>query len=833
MKLTDIDLHGYGRFLEDPAAFRCDRYNLPARWDYVYTNGQALLRVCHDGGGFLQLAPPGGPALFRQERGQLSPSFLVWLIAGEGTERCAFTNFWRPTVPLLSPAAEPGEYSCTYTPEAARYQVRHAGWTVDTELLLPPELPALIMTVTVRNDVDVRQLRLLPALKPHLAPFSLAPWDIPEAYQTAACAQVAGQAACWFEARDPGGEPARRLCAALLTDLQPTTCEVSAERFLGRGEWHAPGALWGDSLAIAGNLPPYGTVTPANAVLGQSAVGAFARDMALAPGESFTFSLVFGALPPTDDGSLPPVESIECLAAYLQPEARAAALAELQERSAQLFAHRRLTTPDEALSRYAEEWLPLQLQWVNALDRGWPTGMRGTRDAAQDATGIVPLDPALARARLREIFALQRADGWFLRQYSTAGPAGSHDARAYVDAGCWVWELLWEYLCYTRDFSLLDEEVGWLDDANHALISEHARRLFAYYLAPENLGEHGLCNIREGDWNDALNRAGLEGRGESVMVTCQLVLALEQAAELFDWEGDMYRTAALRLRGNLLAHARNDRGYFNGVFTDAGQWVFSPHDPDGRVRVNGPANSFAVIAGIVTGEEREPVLAALQSLKGPHGWRLFSPPIGDPPIEMLGRLGHGDLAPGLYENGAPYNHGSHGFLARAAWTAGRGDLLYEVLRYTFSYDQAAHPVEVAKAAPYAVVNQWKEAMGLEGAGGATFLSGTISTAMRNMYQGLAGFRPGLHTLTIDPCLPRDWDGLIAEVPFLGGRYTLTVHNPDHVACGVNEMTVNGAPAPVVADPILGRRIGAIPIDEMVAGKDYRIEVSLLGMRERL
>jgi hypothetical protein len=826
MKLTEIDLQGTGRFLAAPATFRSDRYHLPARWDYVYTNGQALLRVCHDGGGFLQLAPPGGPALFRQERGQTAPNFLVWLVSGEGDERRAFTNFWRPGVPGI-PGTEPAAFTCTFSPEAARYHLRHADWIVETELLLPPDLPALVMTVTVRNGGNSREgLRILPVLKPHLAPFSLAPWDIPEAYQTAACAEIAGLAACWFEARDPGGEPSRRLRAALLTDLQPTTCEVSADRFIGQGEWHAPAALWEERLAIAGSLPSYGAVTSANAVIGQPGVGAFARDLSLAPGESFTFSQVFGALPPTDDGSLPSEASLEQLAEYLQPEVRASAVAALTERFAQLFAQRRLSTPDEALNRYAEEWLPLQLQWVNALDRGWPTGMRGTRDAAQDATGIVPLDPALARRRLREIFAVQRADGWFLRQYSSAGPAGTHDARAYVDAGCWVWELLWEYLCYTRDFALLEEELGWLDDAARVPITEHISRLFAYYLAPENLGEHGLCKIREGDWNDALNRAGLEGRGESVMVTCQLVLALEQAAELFDGEGESYRAAAQKLRGNLLAHARNTQGYFNGVFTDAGQWIFSPQDPDGRARVNGPANSFAIIAGIVAGEDRAPVFAALDSLHGPHGWRLFSPPIGNPPIEKLGRLGQGDLAPGLDENGAPYNHGSHGFLARAAWTAGRGDLLYDVLRYTFSYDQAAHPVTVAKAAPYAVVNQWKEGLGLEGVGGTTFLSGTISTALRNCYQGLVGFRPGLHTLIIDPCLPRAWDGLTAEFPFLGGRYTLTVHNPDRVECGVAEITINGAPVPVIANPQLGRRIGVIAIDELDAERDYQIEVWL-------
>ena len=80
MKLTDITLRGYGRFEESAAAFTVSRFNLPAKWDYVYTNGQALLRVKHDGGAYLQSDPPGGPAMIRQERGESAPALLAWVI---------------------------------------------------------------------------------------------------------------------------------------------------------------------------------------------------------------------------------------------------------------------------------------------------------------------------------------------------------------------------------------------------------------------------------------------------------------------------------------------------------------------------------------------------------------------------------------------------------------------------------------------------------------------------------------------------------------------------------------------------------------------------------
>ncbi len=843
MRLTDIDLHGYGEFLDAPAAFRCARYHLPTVWDYVYTNGSTLLRIQHDGSSYLQLHPPSGPALFRQERGQSAPSMLVWILSETQGQREAFTNFWVPTIPLVEPATEPDEYSCAFSPEMALYRVLNSNLVVETELWVPPSDSAIVMTVTIANAGNERKdVVVMPVLKPHLAAFSLAPWYVPHHYQTAAFCRLNETPTFWFQCRDPGGEPARRSYAGAVCDLDPAAFEVSADRFIGKGDWNSPEAVWDGALALRASgseLLNYGEVTRENSIIAQPPLAALEQGVSLAPGAKFEFAFVFGELSQKGDGKLPPESEVGGLARYLDPAAREQALHELSTRYAKLFAIRSLKTPDECLNRYVGEFLPLQLLWVSLLDRGWPSGMRGTRDAAQDATGAVPLDPELARTRLLEILACQRSDGWFLRQYSTAGPSGEHDARPYVDSGLWVEELLREYLCYTRDFAILDEELGWLDAAPQATVLEHTLRLFGYYKAPENIGEHGLCKIREGDWNDSINRAGLEGRGESVMVSCQAVLGLEQMTELLEYlvetgypqellgQAEELRAAAQDLRNNLLAHALNDLGYFNGVFTDAGQWVFSPHDPDGQSRLNVPVNSFAIIAGLLDASGRDRIFTAIDALKGPHGWRLFYPPIGESPIEKLGRTGQGDLPGGLSENGTVYNHGSHGFLGRAAWTAGHGTMLQEILRYMFSYDQQAHPIDVAKTAPYAVVNKWQETPGFDGQGGATFLSGSISTALRNCYQGMVGFRPGLRHLVIDPCIPADWEGMAAHVRFLGGRYDIRVHNPAGVECGVVGLKLDGQPVDCrYHDARLGRVVAAIPISDLSPREDHTIEAVL-------
>jgi len=849
MRLTDIDLKGLGRFCDAPATFECTRYHLPAPWDYVYTNGDVLLRVRQDGAGYLQAHPPqgvpllAGPPLLHRANGHCTPNMFTWIITGSRRRREAFTNFYHPALPSPRAAAEPDEYACTFSPECARYRLRRGDWLVETEAWVPPAGALMVMTVTVRNVGRRRRAcTVMPVVRPLLAQFGLPPWDVPSWYQTSAFCWVDRRPAFWLETRDPGGDPARRIRAAVVSDLKPELFEVACDRFVGSGQWSGPQAVWDGRLALAPApqaIPPYGRVGAENAAVGQPPVAALARRVSLRPGGRLRFTTVFGLLPDTADGRLPRIAGLRRLARYLDPAARKRGLATLRKKSQQLLARRRIDTPDKCLSRYVTEFLALQAHWVSVLDRGWPSGSRGTRDAAQDATSLVPTHPDLSRSRLLEILSHQGTDGLFPRGYSLIRRRDPLERGGHVDAGAFVWELVWEYVCYTRDFDVLRESVAWADSDRRSSVLEHVLRLFAYYIARENLGRHGLCKIRGGDWNDSINRAGLEGRGETVMVSCQVVLGLEQAVRFLKHPAvkdrsrrvaaaaTRFAAAAKALRRNLLRHAWNASRYFNAVFTDAGQWVFSPKDPDGRQRVNGPANSFAVIAGIVQGPDRDAVFDALDGLRGPFGWRLFDPPIGHPPIAKLGRIGQGDLAPGMGENGTPYNHGAQGFLGRAAWTAGRGNMLYDVLRYMLPYDQEAHPVQVAKTAPYAVVNHWKEVIGLEGLGGDAFLTGSIATAVRNVYEGLVGFRPDLEHVVIDPCIPSEWNGLTAEVGFFGGRCRIRVRNPEHVECGVAELRLNGRTAGRRRfDVRLGREVVAIPISDLRAGHNRRIDVAL-------
>ena len=756
MKLKDIQLNNWGHFNQEPGSFTIQEYNLPRPWSYIYTTDDILLRIDHKGCGYAQINPPSGIMLFKPERYEHLPLFAVWL---KEPGKNAFTNFFNPTQDIN---AKPDEFECTFKPEYAEYKLVFNSWRIKTSLAISSDSPSIIMRVNVENmAANGRELDINPVWRPHNTKADLALWDVPELYQSCKFFDNHGSG-IMVETRDPDAQITNRKYTVMLTDLPISGAELKYGDYIGRGNAENPEALYKNQWMLENNRTyKLEDFREKDALISQLPIAALqSRKLSFKPGESIEFSVVLHHLSETDYRKLAvETETARELLSYEKWKKHINAHHDLYSKWMNIF---KIETPDAALNQYINEWLILQLYWVSKLDRGWPTGMRGTRDAAQDYSGLSYLNPNMGKKMLEEMFACQRKDGSFLRQFSCKGPEGKHDERDYVDSGCWVFELLYDYLCLSGDSAFMDKNVRWLDSEAPNTVKDHAKRLLEYYLTDENRGEHGLIKIKGGDWNDSINNAGLQGIGESVMVSCQVVYILGIAQDIFSDDQELcerYATKAAELKNNLRKHALNDAGFLNGIFTDARKWVFSSHDQDGAERLNCPVNSFGIIARIFETDELEKLFSKIEALKGPNGYRLFYPPLGvenSEAIEMAGRMGTGDLYPGNAENGTVYNHGSQGFLLRAMTEAGEGERALKVLRLIFSYDQNLHPVTKCKTEPYGILNCWNEIQGRMCEGEKVFLSGTISTAFRGIYNGMMGIKPRINGLEIKPCLPDSW-----------------------------------------------------------------------------
>jgi cyclic beta-1,2-glucan synthetase len=112
-------------------------------------------------------------------------------------------------------------------------------------------------------------------------------------------------------------------------------------------------------------------------------------------------------------------------------------------------------------------------------------------------------------------------------------------------------------------------------------------------------GAHGLPLIGSGDWNDGMNRVGVEGRGESVWLAWFLVTTLRAFAEHAEARGDTVVAAECRRQAEAYgaaveAHGWDGAWYRRAYFDDGTPLGSAQND---ECRIDSIAQTWSVISG--------------------------------------------------------------------------------------------------------------------------------------------------------------------------------------------------------------------------------------------
>ena len=173
-------------------------------------------------------------------------------------------------------------------------------------------------------------------------------------------------------------------------------------------------------------------------------------------------------------------------------------------------------------------------------------------------------------------------------------------------------------------------------------------------------GQHGLPLMGAGDWNDGMNRVGIEGKGESVWLGFFLFDILKRFATLAERQQDklvasLCRTEAEHLQKNLNATAWDGEWFRRGYFDD-GTPLGSKSSQD--CRIDAIAQSWSVLSGATDcGRAGKSMQALDKHLVNSESRliKLLSPPFdghGPNPGYIQGYV------PGVRENGGQYTHGA-------------------------------------------------------------------------------------------------------------------------------------------------------------------------------
>ncbi len=317
-------------------------------------------------------------------------------------------------------------------------------------------------------------------------------------------------------------------------------------------------------------------------------------------------------------------------------------------------------------------------------------------------------------------------------------------------------------------------------------------------------GQSGLALIGGGDWNDAMNRVGVEGRGESVWLS---------------WFGAMVLTgmsAEARVRGDE-AHALAWTAFADRL-TDAayrawdGRWFLRGRYDNGAplgsgqsdaCRIDAISQAFAALADPMPANRERAAMqkTALESAvsllwDGNPVVRLFTPPFTRDSEQSPGYIKA--YPPGIRENGGQYTHGAI-WLALGLFHAGMTEQAAAILLTLLPSGRGARYL----AEPYYLAADVYAADGLYGRGGWSIYTGAAGWYLGTALGALLGLRFERGRLYVEPRLPAAWDGFRAEIETEGGRVELEVRRG-----GTPGLTVDGKPSDAISLPEDGGRVKA-------------------------
>ncbi len=770
--------NGFGGFAPDVmeyVIYREPGTTTPAPWLNVIANERAGFTVSETGGGFSWAINSGENRLtaWRNDPVIDMPSEIIYLRDEENGE------VWSAT-PLPAGPDEP-------------YLIRHgAGYTIfehhshalyqQLTLFVAPQDPVKIIKLRLENTAD--RTRRITAT--YYGEWVLGPvrdvtqqYLIPDFDQSTQALLVRNPYNLDF------GDCYMFVSAS--KDFHGLTTDRT--EFLGRlGRYAEPAAL--KRIGLAGRVEP-----------GRDSCAAVQLHIDLPPGDTEDVYFIIG-------GGVGHDEALRLARQYRDEERLKRTWEESKAKWENILKAIEIKTPSESMNTILP-WLLYQALSCRIWGRSalyQSSGAYGFRDQLQDVMSVVYARPDVAREHILRAAAHQFEAGDVLHWWHP--PSGRGIRTRFSDDLLWLPYVTQQYVSATGDTGILYEEIpfkigaplGPDEDERYGYYESTSPKYTLYEHCLRAIergftgGRHDLPLMGSGDWNDGMNRVGIEGQGESVWVGWFIYETVNNFLSICQLMGDDEKVTGYRKRLDDLQTALEQHAW-------DGEWYRRAYYDDGtplgsainnECRIDSIAQSWGIISGAASPERATQAMQSLREMlikTDDQLLLLFTPPFDETEKDPGYIKGY---PPGVRENGGQYTHA-------AIWTVwafaqmGEGtyaEQLFKMLNPILHADTPQR-AEHYRVEPYVVAADVYSAPAYTGRGGWTWYTGSSGWLYRLGIEALLGIRREGRKLFINPCIPHDWSGF--SITYRNGPATYHIHveNPDGVQRGVKKMVVDG------------------------------------------
>jgi cyclic beta-1,2-glucan synthetase len=513
--------------------------------------------------------------------------------------------------------------------------------------------------------------------------------------------------------------------------------------------------------------------------------GALQAVVELPPEDEITITILLGCASSKD-------EAQALIEKYGHPSSYEDTLASVKDHWKHVLGQVQVKTPDRAMDIMMNGWLLYQTLACRIWARTafyQAGGAFGFRDQLQDSLAFLHADPSITRKQILINSAHQYQEGDVQHWWHQETHKGIR--TRFSDDLLWLPYTVSRYLEQTNDYDILKEEVpflcsevlkeGELERYEETVVSGEVGSLLLHCLRAIDhslkFGEHGIPLMGIGDWNDGMSRIGAKGRGESVWLGWFQLDILKRFTRLRN--GTIPDATILQFEQvtrELEQHLNDnawDGAWFRRAFTDAGTWIGSNKNKE--CRIDAIAQSWSVISkGAPVDRQAQAMFSFDRELVDRDLLlaRLLTKPFDETKPSPGYIQGY---PPGIRENGGQYTHGVIWGIVAWAMLEQR-DKAFELFSMLnpITHTKTGRDVQIYENEPYVMSADVYTASPNQGRGGWSWYTGASGWMYQAGLEYVLGLKLQGDQLTIQPCVPLDWESFSIDYRFGKATYSLEV-----------------------------------------------------------